>query len=85
MFHTLESVQQHIIGYLRAKLGGSLEVNEHSRLIQDLNITSLQVFEIMEEIEETYQIVVPLEVLYQPRLQTVSDLAEEVMHLLKKS
>jgi acyl carrier protein len=84
MSHTLESVRLHIIDYLRTRFGGSLEVNEHSRLIQDLSIDSLQVFEIMEDLEETYQIVVPLEVLYKPHLQTVSELAQEVLHLLEQ-
>ncbi len=84
MTHTYESVLQHITGYLHNKLAGALEVDAQAHFTKDLNVNSLQVFEIVEELEETYQIVIPLELLYKQRIQTVAELVEEVMRLLEK-
>jgi acyl carrier protein len=84
MAHTYESVLQHITGYLHNKLEGAPEVDEHADFTRDLNVNSVQVFEIVEELEETYQIVIPLELLYKQRIQTVAELVREVMRLLEK-
>ena len=84
MTHTYESVLQHITGYLHNKLAGAPEVDAQAHFTKDLNINSLQVFEIVEELEETYQIIIPLELLYKQRIQTVAELVEEVMRLLEK-
>lgn len=84
MTHTYESVLQHITGYLHDKLAGAPEVKEHAHFIQDLNVNSMQVFEIVEELEEMYAIVIPLELLYKQRIQTVAELVEEVMRLIEK-
>jgi len=81
---TYESVVQHLIEYLHIKLGGAKEITEHSHFTQDLNIESLQVFEILEELELTYHVVIPLELLYKRQIQTVSDLVHEVMQLLRQ-
>lgn len=84
MLHTYEAVLQHIIGFLRNKLGGASEIDENAHFIKDLNVNSLLVFTIVEELEETYQIVVPLELLYKEKIQTVAELAKEVMRLTDK-
>ena len=84
MPHTYESVLQHITGYLHNKLAGAPEVDAQAHFTRDLNVNSLQVFEIVEELEETYQIVIPLELLYKQRIQTVAELVEEVIRLLEK-
>lgn len=84
LHHTYEDVLQHIIGFLRNRLEGAPEIDKNSHLIKDLNVNSLLVFEIVEELEVTYQIVVPLELLYKERIQTVAELANEVMRLTDK-
>ncbi len=84
MTHTYESVLQHITSYLHNKLAGAPEVDAQAHFTKDLNINSLQVFEIVEELEETYQIIIPLELLYKQHIQTVAELVEEVMRLLEK-
>ena len=84
MAHTYESVLRHLTGYLHGRVEGSPEVNENSRLVQDLGIDSLRAFEIVEDLEDAYQIVVPLEVLYKRQIQTVSDLTREIVRLLDK-
>ena len=84
MSHTYEDVLQHIVGYLRNKLKRASEIDENADFTRDLNVDSLLIFAIVEEIEETYQIVVPLELLYKQKIQTVAELAKEVMHLIDK-
>jgi acyl carrier protein len=85
MTYTYESVLHHITSYLHHNLAGAPAIDAQSHFTRDLNINSLQVFEIVEELEETYQIVIPLELLYKQRIQTVAELVEEVMRLLDKS
>ena len=84
MVHTYETVLAHITAYLHDRLDGAPEVDEKSRLIEDLSIDSLQAFEIMEDLEDAYQVVVPLETLYKRQIRTVSDLASQIMRLLEK-
>ena len=84
MLHTYQDVSQHIIGFLRKKLEGAPEIDENAHFIKDLNVNSLLVFEIVEELEMTYQIVVPLELLYKEKIQTAAELAHEVMRLTSK-
>ena len=82
MSHTYEDVLQHIIGYLHAKLKGSSEIDENADFTRDLNVDSLLIFAIVEDLEETYRIVVPLELLYSQKIKTVAELAKEVMRIL---
>ena len=84
MSHTYEDVLQHIVAYLRNKLKGSPEIDENADFTRDLNVDSLLIFAIVEELEETYQIVVPLELLYKQKIQTVAELALEVVRLIDK-
>ena len=85
MSHTYEDVLQHIVDFLRNKLKGAAEVDENANLTKDLNVDSLLVFAIVEDLEETYQIVVPLELLYKQKIQTVAELAKEVVRLIDMS
>lgn len=85
MPHTYEDVLQHIVGFLRKKLEGALEIDENARLTEDLNVDSLLVFAIVEDLEDTYKIVVPLELLYKHKIQTVAELAKEVVRLIDEN
>jgi acyl carrier protein len=85
MSHTYEDVLQHIVGYLRHKLKGTLAIDRDTDFTQDLNVDSLLIFAIVEDLEETYRIVVPLELLYKEKIRTVADLAKEVVRLIDVS
>jgi acyl carrier protein len=85
MSHTYEDVVQHIVGYLRGKLKGASEIGENADFVRDLNVDSLLIFAIVEDLEETYQIVVPLELLYSQKIQTVAELAKEVKRIIDKA
>ena len=88
MPHTYEDVLQHIIDYLRNKLKGAKgvpEIDENADFTRDINADSLLIFAIVEELEDTYKIIIPLELLYKQKIQTVAELAKEVMRLLDNS
>lgn len=84
MAHTYDSVLRHIIGYLHGRLERAPEVHEHSRFVADLSVDSLEAFEIVGDLEDVYQIVVPLALLQQGRIQTVADLTKEIVRLLEE-
>ena len=85
MVHTYEEVTQHIIGFLRSKLPGAPEIDENAHFTRHLNLDSLLVFAVVENLEETYDIVVPLDLLHKQRIQTVSELAREVLRLTNEA
>ena len=85
MPHTYESVLQKIVEYLQSKIKGASRIDENTDFTRDLAVDSLLVFAIVEELEETYKIVIPLELFYKRKIRTVADLAKEVLHLLDKS
>ena len=85
MSRSYEDVLQHIVAFLQSKLEGSPVIEEHSHFTKDLNVGSLLIFAIVEDLEETYQIVVPLQLLYKQKIQTVSDLAKEVVRLIEET
>jgi acyl carrier protein len=84
MAHTYEGVLQHVARYLHDTLEGSPEVREDSRLVEDLGVDSLKAFETVGDLEDSYQIVVPLEILQRRQIRTVSDLTREIVRLLEK-
>jgi len=83
--HTYDDVLRHITNYLHHRLEGSPLVTANSHFTQELHVDSLQVFEIVGELEEKYQVIIPLELLFKQRIQTVAQLVDEVMHLLEKT
>jgi acyl carrier protein len=85
MSQTYEDVLKHIVDYLRTKLKGASEIDENTDFTRDLNVDSLLIFATVEDLEETYQIVIPLELLYQQKIQTVGELAKEVLRLIGRS
>ena len=85
MPHTYESVLQQIVEYLRSKIKEASRIDENADFTRDLAVDSLLVFAIVEELEETYKIVIPLELFYKHKIRTVADLAKEVLRLLDKT
>ena len=81
MQHAYENVLRHIVVFLQGKLEGSPEIDENAHFTDDLHVGSLLIFAIVEDLEETYEIVIPLELLYKQKIQTVAQLAKEVTRL----
>jgi acyl carrier protein len=83
MAYTYEGILKHVSGYLHDTLEGSPDVQEHSRLVEDLGVDSLKAFETVGDMEDFYQIVVPLAVLQQGQIRTVADLTNAIVGLLE--
>jgi acyl carrier protein len=56
-----------------------LILNEDSELVAELGLTSLQVMELIEQIEDHFDISVPLNIL--PDIRTIRDLAQNLERL----
>jgi acyl carrier protein len=54
-------------------------LNEDSELVTELGLTSLQVMELIEQIEDHFDISIPLNIL--PDIRTVRDLASQLEKL----
>mgnify|MGYP006271563733 CR=1 FL=1 len=54
-------------------------INENTGLVSDLGLSSLEVMEVIEQIEDHYDISIPLNIL--PDVNTVSDLAHKIRDL----
>ncbi|MEE9422730.1 MAG: acyl carrier protein [Gammaproteobacteria bacterium] len=56
-------------------------LNEDSELVTELGLTSLQVMELIEQLEDHFDISIPLNIL--PDIRTVRDLAEQLEKLTR--
>ncbi len=57
----------------------SLTLSEETRLVADIGLSSLEVMEFIEKIEDHYDITIPLNIL--PDVNTIGDLASKVQAL----
>ena len=54
-------------------------IDADTELLADLGLTSLQVMEIIEQIEDRYDVTIPLNVL--PQVRTVGDLGDQLARI----
>ena len=57
----------------------NLELSEHTELVADIGLSSLEVMEFIEKIEDHFDISIPLNIL--PDVNTIGDLAKKVREL----
>ena len=57
----------------------TLELTEETRLVADIGLSSLEVMEFIEKIEDHFDITIPLNIL--PDVNTIGDLAGKVQEL----
>jgi acyl carrier protein len=57
----------------------TLELTEETRLVADIGLSSLEVMEFIEKIEDHFDISIPLNIL--PDVNTIGDLAGKVQEL----
>jgi len=60
-----------------------IAIREQTRLIEDVGLNSMKVMELVMQVEDHFDISVPLNIL--PDVQTVGGFAEQVQKLLKDS
>ena len=77
---TNEEVLQQILDILKPKVSkDGLVVTAELDLVNDLGLDSLKVMEILEDIEDTFDISIPINIL--PGIRTVNDLVDEIQKL----
>ncbi|KPJ99201.1 MAG: acyl carrier protein [Desulfobacterales bacterium SG8_35] len=77
---TNEQIAQQILDMLKPlvpKAGPKLTADLD--LINDLNLDSLKVMEVLEKLEDTYDVSIPINIL--PGIRTVEDLVREIQKL----
>ena len=62
---------------------GRLEISEDTDLLADLNLDSLQVMNFMLQLEDRFDISIPVSIL--PDIRTVKDLAVQIERLVRGS
>ena len=70
---------EHIFEILKPFAKKGVILNENSELVTELGLTSLQVMELIEQIEDHFDMSVPLNIL--PDIRTVRDLATQLEKL----
>lgn len=76
---TYEQIVQQITNSIKGILDQKMELDENTDLISDLEFDSLKVMSLMEDIEDHFDISVPLNIL--PDIRTVKDLAVQLQRL----
>ncbi len=56
-------------------------ISDHTELVADLGLDSMQVMELLSTIEDEFDISVPLNIV--PEVRTVHDLGEQITKLIK--
>ncbi|MDJ0668785.1 MAG: acyl carrier protein [Desulfobacterales bacterium] len=76
---TYENIVQQVIEAIKEIVPPGLEINPQTDLISDLEFDSLKVMNLMEDIEDRFDISIPLNIL--PDVRSVEDLAIQLQHL----
>jgi len=78
---TNEQISQQILDMLKPLVPkGSPQLTADLDLINDLNLDSLKVMEVLEKLEDSYDVSIPINIL--PGIRTVDDLVKEIQKLL---
>lgn len=77
-----ESVLEQTITFIRPFVE-DVEVNPESRFAEDLSLDSVEVMDLVDQIEEHYDINIPLNWL--PEMTTVGETAKRLVQLLEES
>lgn len=74
---------QEYLGYMFSALGElnkrSVELSETTDLVVDIGLSSLEVMELIEKVEDHFDITIPLNIL--PDINTVGELARKVQEM----
>jgi len=79
---SLEDLQQQLYQILKAFVPDGYELETQTDLVEDLNLDSMKVMDIVAEVEDAFDISVPLNIL--PDVRTVGDFTSQIQNLLKE-
>ncbi len=68
-----------MLAALAARAAPGLELSERTQLVADIGLSSLEVMEFVEKIEDHFDISIPLNIL--PDINTLGDLARKLQDL----
>jgi acyl carrier protein len=80
---TYEDIVSQVIAAIREILSQDIEINEDTNLVSDLEFDSLKVMNLIEDVEDYFDISIPLNVLADVR--TIKDLALQLERLTGKN
>lgn len=72
---------ERIVAIVRPFAKPGVVLNERSELVSELGLTSLQVMELIEQIEDHFDLSIPLNIL--PDVRTIHDLAVQLEKLVE--
>ena len=75
-----EALLEKICELLRPFVDEGVELREESDFVADLNFDSLKVMKLVEQVEDEYDIAIPLNIL--PDVQTVKDFVTQLQKLV---
>jgi acyl carrier protein len=78
----LENLQQQLYQILKPFVPAGCELKTQTDLVEDLNLDSMKVMDIVAEVEDSFDISVPLNIL--PDVRTVGDFTSQIQNLLKE-
>ncbi len=78
----LKDLHQQLYQILKPFIPDGYEITIQTDLVEDLNLDSMKVMDIIAEVEDTFDISVPLNRL--PDVRTVDDLALQIKDLLEE-
>lgn len=77
-----ERIRQEVCEVLHRFSGPGKELSEETDLIEDLGLDSLKVMDLLTEIEDRFDVSVPLNLL--PEIRTVGDLVKQLRQLTEE-
>ncbi len=77
---TYEDIVSQVISAIRETVSQDVEITEDTDLVSDLEFDSLKVMNLMEDVEDRFDISVPLNVLAD--IRTIKDLALQLERLI---
>ena len=77
-----EDLQPQLYQILKAFVPDGYELKIQTYLVEDLNLDSMKVMDILAEVEDSFDISVPLNIL--PDVRTIGDLISQIQNLLKE-
>ena len=75
-------IKNEVVTLLRKFTNEELDITDDSHIMRDLDLDSVKVMELMMQIEDHFDISVPLNSL--PNVQTVTDLVTEIKNLISQ-
>ncbi len=77
-----EAVQTQLYQILKPFVPGGFELETETDLVADLDLDSMKVMDIVADVEDTFDIAVPLNIL--PEVRTVGDFVGQIQKLLEE-